>query len=114
MVASELYILYGFLAFIGLLQVTIVVALIRQSHSIGRIEGQLNGLASRVERLEQEMVNFREQLADFREQLADFREQIAEVRGMVRALHDRMDLLTRHRHDDAGRVVITPEEVAAD
>ena len=107
MVASELYILYGFLAFIGLLQVTIVVALIRQSHSIGRMEGQLNGLASRVERLEQEMVNFREQLADFREQLA-------EVRGMMRALHDRMDLLTRHRHDDAGRVVITPEEVAAD
>ena len=114
MVASELYILYGFLAFIGLLQVTIVVALIRQSHSIGRIEGQLTGLASRVERLEQEMVNFREQLADFREQLADFREQLAEVRGMMRGLHDRMDLLTRHRHDDAGRVVITPEEVAAD
>ena len=107
MVTSELYILYGFLAFIGLLQVAIVVTLIRQSHSIGRMEGQLNSLAARVERLEEQMVNFREQLADFRE-------QIAEVRGMMRGLHDRMDLLTRHRHDDAGRVVITPEEVAAD
>ena len=107
MVASELYILYGFLAFIGLLQVPIVVALIRQSHSIGRMEGQLSSITTHVERLEEQMVNFREQLADFREQLA-------EVRGMVRALNDRMDLLMRHRHDDAGRVVITPEEVVAD
>lgn len=100
-------IIYGFLAFICLLLVTLIGIQIRQSFSIGRIEGQLNGLTSRVERLEQEMVNFREQLANFREQLA-------EVRGLMRALHDRMDLLTRHHHDDAGRVVITPEEVAAD
>ena len=104
MVTSELYILYGFLALIGLLQVTIIVALIRQAFVLGKIQGEL----ARVERLEQEMANFREQLANFREQLA-------EVRGMMRALHNRMDLLTRHHHDDAGRVVIVPaEEVAAD
>ena len=107
MVASELYILYGFLAFISLLLVTLVGFQIRQSFTMGRIAGELRTLSARVERLEEQMVNFREQLADFRE-------QIAEVRGMMRALHDRMDLLTRHRHDDAGRVVITPEEVAAD
>ena len=107
MVASELYILYGFLAFISLLLVTLVGFQIRQSFTMGRIVGELRTLTARVERLEEQMVNFREQLADFRE-------QIAEVRGMMRALHDRMDLLTRHRHDDAGRVVITPEEVAAD
>ncbi len=107
MVASELYILYGFLAFISLLLVTLVGFQIRQSFTMGRIVGELRTLTARVERLEEQMVNFREQLADFRE-------QIAEIRGMMRALHDRMDLLTRHRHDDAGRVVITPEEVAAD
>ncbi len=107
MVASEPYILYGFLAFISLLLVTLVGFQIRQSFTMGRIVGELRTLSARVERLEEQMVNFREQLADFREQLA-------EVRGMMRALHDRMDLLTRHRHDDAGRVVITPEEVAAD
>ena len=101
MVASELYILYGFLAFIGLLQVTIVVALIRQSHSIGRMEGQLSSLTARVERLE--------------EQMGTVREQLAEVRGLVLAMHERMDFLMRHHHDDAGRVVIVPaEEVAAD
>ena len=101
MVASELYILYGFLAFIGLLQVTIVVALIRQSHSMGRMEGQLNSLTARVERLE--------------EQMGTVREQLGEVRGLVLAMHERMDLLMRHHHDNAGRVVIIPaEEVAAD
>ena len=101
MVASELYILYGFLAFIGLLQVTIVVALIRLSHSMGRMEGQLNSLTARVEHLE--------------EQMGTVREQLGEVRGLVLAMHERMDLLMRHHHDNAGRVVIVPaEEVAAD
>ncbi len=97
------YYLLGLLSFIALLLIAILGILYRQSRAIGRLEGQI----ARIERLEQEMVNFREQLADFREQLA-------EVRGLMRALHDRMDLLTRHRHDDAGRVVITPEEVVAD
>ena len=96
MAASELYILYGFLAFIGLLQVTIVVALIRQSRDIG----ELKSMIPRIERLE--------------EQLGTVREQLAEVRGLVLAMHERMDFLMRHHHDDAGRVVITPEEVAAD
>ena len=97
MVASELYILYGFLAFIGLLQVTIVVALMRQSRDIG----QLKSMIPRIERLE--------------EQMGTVREQLAEVRGLVLAMHERMDFLMRHHHDDAGRVVIVPaEETAAD
>lgn len=104
------YYLLGLLSFIALLLIAILGILYRQGRAIGRLEGQI----ARIERLEQEMVNFREQLDNFREQLADFREQLAEVRGLMRALHDRMDLLTRHHHDDAGRVVITPEEVAAD
>ena len=100
MVASELYILYGFLAFISLLLVTLVGFQIRQSFTMGRIVGELRTLTARVERLEEQMGNVREQLA--------------EVRGLVVSMHERMDLLARHRHDDAGRVVITPEEVAAD
>ncbi len=132
MITSDLYILYGFLAFISLLLVAVLGFLIRIAFAVGRLQGQYNGLSeqmremnaslnARIDRLEEQMNNFREQLADFREQLADFREQLAdfreqlaEIRGLMRGLHDRMDLLTRHRHDAAGRVVITPEEVAAD
>ncbi len=100
MVTAELYILYGFLAFICLLLIAILGALYRQGLSIGRIEGELRTLTARIERLE--------------EQMGTVREQLAEVRGLVVAMHERMDLLMRHRHNDAGRVVITPEEVAAD
>ena len=125
MITSDLYILYGFLAFISLLLVAALGFLIRIAFAVGRLQGQYNGLSeqmremnaslnARIDRLEEQMNNFREQLANFREQLADFREQLAEVRGLMRGLHDRMDLLMRHRHDAAGRVVIIPEEVAAD
>ena len=104
MVASELYILYGFLAFIGLLQVTIVVALMRQSRGIG----ELKSMIPRIGRLE-------DRIGRLEEQLGTVREQLAEVRGLVLAMHERMDFLMRHHHDDAGRVVIVPaEEIAAD
>ena len=96
MVTAELYILYGFLAFICLLLVTLIGILLRQSRDIG----ELKSMIPRIERLE--------------EQMGTVREQLAEVRGLVVAMHERMDLSMRHRHDDAGLVVITPEEVAAD
>ncbi len=119
MTSAELYILYGYLGFMSLMLVAMLGFMIWLAISVGRLQGQFSGLTeqmkemngnltARIERLEQQM-------ADFREQLADFREQLAEVRGMMRALHDRMDLLMRHRHNDAGQVVIVPaEEVAAD
>ena len=96
MITAELYILYGFLVFICLLLVMLIGILRRQSRDIG----ELKSMIPRVERLE--------------DQIGTVRQQLAEVRGLAVAMHDRMDLLMRHRHDDAGRVVITPEEVAAD
>ena len=96
MITAELYILYGFLAFICLLLIVILGVLYRLSRDIG----ELKSMIPRIERLE--------------DQMGTVREQLAEVRGLVVAMHERMDLLMRHRHDDAGRVVITPEEVAAD
>ena len=74
------YILYGFLAFIALMQVAIVVALWRQGRDIVELKGE-----------------------------------ISETKGLILALHERVDLVMRHRHQpDTGQVILTPEEVAAD
>jgi uncharacterized coiled-coil protein SlyX len=118
MTAGEDYILYAFLAFISLLLVTILGVLYRQSRDIGELKGQFNGLTTRLDRFEsridQRMDQFEARMDRFEQQLAALSEQVGEIRGMMLSLHERMDLLMRHRHDDAGRVVITPEEVAAD
>ena len=71
-----------------------------ESRLTARIDGVESRLTARIERLEEQMVALRE--------------QVAEIRGLLISLHERVDLLMRHRHDDVGRVVITPEEVAAD
>ena len=102
MVTADLYILYGFQAFICLLLVTVIVILVRQSAAIGRLEG----LIPRVEKLEQD-------IGSLRDQLGDLREQVAELKGILLGVNDRIDLLMRHRHDGAGRVVIVPEEAGA-
>ena len=68
------------------------------------------------------MANLRQEIATLRqemrqefdrvwEQLAHLREQVAENRGLLRSLHERIDLVMRHRHDaDTGSVVLTPTE----
>ncbi len=100
--------IYAFMAFMGLLQVSILGVLFRILYMMGRIQGEINGLreaiaalAVRVGRLE--------------EQVGHLREQVAENRGLLRALHERVDLVMRHRHDDrTGSVVLTPTEPAPD
>jgi uncharacterized coiled-coil protein SlyX len=114
MTAGEDYILYAFLAFISLLLVTILGVLYRQSRDIGELKGLFDGLSTRMDRFDARMDRFEARMDRFEQQLAALSEQVGEIRGMMLSLHERMDLLMRHRHDDAGRVVITPEEVAAD
>ena len=75
------------------------------------LSGRIDGLSGRIDRVETILTARIERLE---EQMANLREQVAEIRGLLISLHERVDLLMRHRHDDAGRVVITPEEVAAD
>ena len=99
MITADLYILYGFLGFICLLQVAIVAILVRQSFAIGNLSGQLNGLTQRVGNLEGKV--------------EDIGKVLAEVKGMLLALNDRVDLLMGHRHDGVGRVAIITEEMAA-
>ena len=102
------YILYGFLAFIGMMLIAMFVALLRQGRDIGELKGDVRGinrrlddLTVRVERLEEAVMT-----------LAG---EVGEIKGSVQALHQKVDMLMRHRHDrDTGQVILTPEEIAAD
>ena len=119
-VTANAYILYAFMAFQSLLLLALLGAVLRLMFLVGRIQGDINGtreslqaqinglreaiaaLTVRVERLE-------EQVIDLRNQIADLREQVGEVRGSLRALHERVDLVMRHRHDgQTGGVILTP------
>ena len=88
--------------------------------------------------LRQEMTNLRQEMADLRQEmvahitrldarmdrldarmdrldagLADLREQVGQVRGLLTALHQKVDLLMTHRHDEtSGAVLLTPTVAA--
>ncbi len=122
------YYLLGLLSFIALLLIAILGTLYRQGRAIGRLEGQfdglneringlnerINGLNERINGLNERISSLAARIERLEEQMAALRAEMGEVRGLLVSLHERVDLLMRHRHDDAGRVVITPEEVAAD
>ena len=101
-------ILFAIMGFQGLLVVTMLVAVLRLSSVVGRLEGRIDGIWK-------EMRNIRQEVAGLREQVAGLREQVAENRGLLRALHERVDLVLRHCHDDqSGAVMLTPAEPVPD
>ena len=101
-------ILFAIMGFQGLLVVTMLVAVLRLSSVVGRLEGRIDGIR-------EEMRNIRQEVAGLRQQVAGLREQVAENRGLLRALHERVDLVLRHRHDDqSGAVMLTPAEAVPD
>ena len=173
MITPELYILYGFLAFISLLLVTLVATTLRTAQDIGilkrgqtalgekidhveqrlndridgveqrlndridgveqrlndridgveqglnaRIDGVEQGLNARIDGVEQSLggrlgrVESRIDLVENR--LFLLAQDVSEIKGSVQALHERVDLVMRHRHQPTGEVVLTPEELPAD
>ena len=61
----------------------------------------MDALTTRVERLE--------------DGLSALAREVSEIKGLLLALHQRMDLVMRHRHEpETGQVILTPEEIAAD
>ena len=142
------YIQYGFLAFIGLLLVAMLVALLRQGRDIGELKGELRGtnrriddvngnlsdridavnsslsdriesvnnhLSDRIDNLSTRMDRLEDRMERLEATVASQGREISEVKGLVISLHERVDLMMRHRHDpDDGQVLLTPEEVAAD
>ena len=168
------YVQYGFLAFIALLLVAMVVALIRQSGAIGELKGEVRGINLRLDEMSKshsermdalssthsertdalsksfsdrldEMSKSHSERADemsrsFSERLEALGKsqsermdaltarverledgllalarEVSEIKGLLLALHQRVDLVMRHRHEpETGQVILTPEEIAAD
>lgn len=115
-------ILYAFMGFQSLLLLALLGAVWRLMHQVGRIQGEINGLRGEanglrgeINRLWEAIAGLRQEVADLRAQIADLREQVAENRGLLRALHERVDLVMRHRHDgQTGGVILTPTEPVPD
>ena len=122
MITAEDYILYGFLAFIALLLVSIVVGMYRQSHDIGQLRGQNEGiqrqlteLSGRIGELSGRMDGLTGRMERLEQVVAAQAAELGEVKGILLALNRQMGLLMRHRHDGAtGQVILIPEEVGAD
>ena len=182
------YIQYGFLAFIGLLLIALMAAMLRQGRDTGELKGEVRATNSRIDDLNKSLsdridatnqslsdridatniriddinrslsdridatnqslsdridatnqslsdridaTNIR--IDDINRSLSDRIDaltmrierlettvaaqgrEISEIKGLIISLHERVDLVMRHRHDpDNGQVVLTPEEVAAD
>ncbi len=120
------YILYSLLGLIVLVGLALLGTVFRLLQAVGKIEGRLTGLESAVANLRQDYTDLRQDNASLRQemrqefgrvwdQLGHLREQVAENRGLLLALHERIDLVMRHRHDDrSGAVVLTPTEPVPD
>ena len=113
------YLIYAGISFFFLFLLVMLGAILRLSVQVGKIDGRLSGLETAVAELRQdnasirqEMSILRQEISDLREQVSDLREQVAEIRGMLRASHERIDLVMRHRHDETGATVLTPTEPA--
>ncbi len=105
-------ILFAIMGFQGLLAVTMLAAVMRLSSTVGRLEGTISGIREEMGNLRGDMRNLQETLTARIERVE---EQVAENRGLLRALHERVDLVMRHRHDEqTGGVVLTPTEPVPD
>ena len=100
MITTEDYILYGFLAFISLLLVTIVVAMFRQSHDIGELRGQNEGiqrqlteLSARIDVLSERIDRLSERMDELSGRIYNEAGRIDVVLGRIDALTERMEKL---------------------
>lgn len=95
------YILYGFLSFISVLLIALVVGQWRQSREIGEIKGRLTALERQV--------------GELTERVARLEQTVMTLVGEVGEIKGRLNLMLIHRHEpETGQVILTPEEVSAD
>ena len=111
MITAEDYILYGFLAFIALLLVSIVVAMYRQSHDIGELRGQNEGiqrqlaeLSERIGDLSSRMEGLSGRMDELTGRVDGLSERVGELSGRIGGLSGRMDGLTGRMDGLSGRM----------
>ena len=115
-VTVNAYILYAFMGVIVLLLIALLGAVFRILFVLGGLTADVAALwraigdiRQDIGSLRQDIASIRQEIAELREQVAQLRERVAENRGLLLNLHQRIDLLMRHRHDEAtGDVVLTP------
>jgi chromosome segregation ATPase len=77
------------------------------------LESRMDQIEIRMDRIESRMDRLESQMAALRETVFDLGRDVSELKGSVQALHERVDLVMRHRHQVDGEVVLTPEELPA-
>ena len=120
MITAEDYILYGFLAFIALLLVGIVVAMYRQSHDIGELRGQNEGiqrqlaeLSGRIGDLSSRMEGLSGRMDELTGRVDGLSERVGELSGRIGGLSGRMDGLTGRMDGLTGRMERLEQVVAS-
>ena len=127
------YLIYAGITFFFMLLLGLLGAILRVSFQVGKIDGRLSGLETAVTdlrqdnanlrqemdglrqdhaNLRQEMNGIRQEMNDLRQDNASIRQELGNLRGLLLALHERIDLVMRHRHDETGAVVLIPTESA--
>ena len=77
------------------------------------IRQEMNGIRQEMNGLRQDNASIRQEMNVIHREMGNLREQVAENRGLILAIHERIDLVMRHRHDaDTGAIVLTPTEPA--
>ena len=100
-IALSDYILYGFLAFIGLLLIAMFVVLIRLTKENGEIKGELRGI--------------NKQLDDLATRVARLEQTVMTLVGEIGEIKGRLNLMLIHHHEpETGQVILTPEQTTAD
>ena len=134
-------VLYGFLGFISLVLIAMLVILFRNTRDIGEMKGDIRRLSNRIEevnanltsqieslnsgltsRIDQVNANLTSRIENLERavaaltvQFTQLNRELGEFKGTLKALNERLGLMMRHHHDDAtGEVLLTPEQVTAD
>ena len=104
MITAEDYILYGFLAFIALLLVSIVVAMYRQSHDIGELRGQNEGIQRQLAELSGRIGDLSSRMEGLSGRMDGLSGRMDEMSGRIGELSGRMDGLTGRMDGLSGRM----------